>query len=115
MSPLRGQPEPEGQELLVWGKERSGEQSNGMGVVTTFCGAQRTHPPRKPLWSLEPLCYSLVALQTRKPWFVLGLGGAPGTVWALALQRGGGWLWSERRVTAQSVPFACHLEKFHLV
>lgn len=27
--PLPGQPEPEGQEQLVWGKERSGEQSKG--------------------------------------------------------------------------------------
>lgn len=69
-----------------WVKQGKGSWS----CDSTFCETQRTHPPRKPRWSLEPLCHSLAALQTRKPWFVLGLGGAPGTVWALALRRGGG-------------------------
>lgn len=39
--PLRGQLEPEGQGLLVWGKERSGEQSKGRGVVTPLSAGLR--------------------------------------------------------------------------
>lgn len=76
---------------MFWAKGGWVKQGKGSwSCDSTFCETQRTHPPRKPRWSLEPLCHSLVALQTRKPWFVLGLGGAPGTVWALALRRGGG-------------------------
>ena len=39
--PLRGHLEPEGQELLVWGKERSGEQRKETGVVITLTAGLR--------------------------------------------------------------------------
>lgn len=45
--PLRpAQPQPEGQELLVWGKERSWEQSKGKGVVIALTlGLRGLIPP----------------------------------------------------------------------
>lgn len=55
-----------------------GAKQRSQSCDCTHSGAQRAHPPRKPLWSLEPLCHSLVAVQTRKPGFVLGWVGLQG-------------------------------------